>query len=189
LIDYVFGYASLVGLQESLKSEIGEYAPVLGRLHGFRRHWGVAMNNWEEAEGAKHWLDRETGERPRIRVAYLDIYERKGSAVNGLALPVDAARLAAFDAREINYRRIEVSDSFEGDVSGRIFTYVGLDAARLRCRLGIVDGDIFVSRDYFAGVRRAFKRLGLDALDEFDRTTDVLSFPERDLLRARGPSR
>ena len=104
MTDYVFGYASLVALEDA------DALP--GRLRGFRRHWGVAMNNWEGGEDAKHWLDRETGERPHIRVAYLDICERPGSAVNGLALPVDATRLDALDAREINYARIEVSDAF-----------------------------------------------------------------------------
>lgn len=176
---YVFGYASLVALKDA------EAVP--GRLHGYRRFWGVAMNNWEGGEGVKHWLDRESGERPHVRVAYLDIYGRPGSAVNGLALPVDEERLADLDAREINYRRVEVSGAFEPfgaraeAATPRVFTYVGLDAARERCRQGVGEGDMFVSRDYAAGVHRAFERLTPDALAEFDRTTDPLPFPERDL--------
>jgi len=173
-LDYVFGYASLVSLPEP--------AAVPGRLRGFRRHWGVAMNNWEGGDGAKHWLDRESGERPRIRVAYLDLYERPGSTVNGLALPADAERLAELDAREVNYRRVDVTAAFEGDAAGRVFTYLGLDAARKRCRLGAEGGNAFVSRSYIAEARRAFERLGPGALAEFDRTTDPLPFPERDLV-------
>lgn len=153
------------------------------------------MNNWEGGEGAKHWLDRETGERPRIRVAYLDIEPSEGSAVNGVAIPVDAERLSAFDAREINYERVDVTDAFESTgVAGtaanpptRVFAYIGLDAARERCWQGHADGNTFVSRDYAAGVRLAFERLGPDALAEFERTTDPLPFPERD-LRAVYPS-
>jgi cation transport regulator ChaC len=181
---YVFGYASLVQLNQA--------AALPGHLHSFRRRWGVAMNNWEGGDEVKHWLDRETGERPRIRVAYLDIEPREGGTVNGLAIPVDAARLAALDAREVNYSRVDVSDAFEaapngppGDPSGasprRVFTYVGTDAARERRRQGAADGDAFVSRDYLADVRRAFERLAPGALAEFDRTTDPLPFPERDL--------
>jgi len=102
---YVFGYASLV--------ELNGPGAVRGRLRGYRRHWGVAMNNWEGGDAVKHFLDPETGERPRIRVAYLDLHERPGSAVNGLALPVDAKRLSALDAREVNYRRVEVTEAFE----------------------------------------------------------------------------
>jgi len=170
---YVFGYASLVAGSEP--------GALPGRLRGFRRFWGAAMNNWEGGEEAKHFLDRETGERPRIRIAYLDIEPSEGSAVNGLAIPVDAERLAALDAREINYERVDVTDAFERAVTGRVFAYVGLDAARRRCREGVAAENIFVSRDYAAGVRLAFEVLGKDALAEFDRTTDPLPFPERDL--------
>ena len=176
MTDYVFGYASLVALEDA------DALP--GRLRGFRRRWGVAMNNWEGGEEVKHWLDRETGERPHIRVAYLDIYEQADSAVNGLALPVDRERLRALDARELNYERVEVTDAFEPAVDGRVFTYVGLDAARERCRRGAEDGDICVSAEYIGGVRRAFEDLAPGALGEFDRTTDPLAFPEKDLLRA-----
>jgi hypothetical protein len=177
---YVFGYASLVALREPFSHEV-EDAPQPGRLHGFQRFWGAAMNNWEGGEEAKHWIDRDSGERPRIRVVYLDLYEHGGSAVNGLALPVDAARLATLDEREVNYERIEVSGAFEPTLPHPAFTYVGLDAARERCRRGAADGNAFVSGDYVADVRRAFERFGADAVGEFDHTTDPLPFPERDL--------
>ena len=176
----MFGYASLVAL---------EGGAGLARLHGYRRFWGAAMDNWEGGEEAKHFLDRETGERPRIRVAYLDLREQEGASVNGVALPVDADRLAALDAREINYERIDATEAFES-VAGagatanppdRVFTYVGLDAARERCRLGAAEGNAFVSRDYAAGIRLAFERLGADSLAEYERTTDSPPFPERDL--------
>jgi len=172
-IAWVFGYASLVALEDT------EAVP--GRLHGYRRFWGAAMNNWEGGGDAKHWLDGESGERPPIRVVYLDLREQEGSVVNGLVLPVDADRLAELDAREINYARIDVSSAFEGDVAGRVVTYVGLNAARERCRQGAADGNVFVSRDYAANVRRAFEQLAPGALAEFDHTTDPCPFPERDL--------
>ena len=177
---YVFGYASLVALEDA------EALP--GRLRGYRRWWGVAMNNWQGGEDAKHWLDRDSGERPHISVAYLDLREQKSSSVNGLALPVDADRLGEIDAREINYSRVDVSSAFEPAVSltpsveaPRVFTYVGLAAARERCRQGAAEGNVFVSGDYAGSVRRAFEQLGPRALAEFDRTTDPLPFPERDL--------
>jgi hypothetical protein len=172
-MNYVFGYASLVALLDA------DALP--GRLRGYRRCWGVAMDNWKGGGGVKHWLDRKSGERPRIRVAYLDLREREGSSVNGLALSVDADRLAELDAREVNYARIDVSAAFEPAVKGGVFTYVGLDAARKRCRQGTAEGNVCVSGDYVSLVRRAFDRLGHGALAEFDRTTDPLPFPERDL--------
>lgn len=173
MTDHVFGYASLVGLNAP------DATP--GRLNGFRRRWGVAMNNWEGGEGVKHFLDPASGERPRIRVAYLDLYAQLAGVVNGLALPVDAERLAALDAREVNYERVDVTRAFEPALPGRVFTYLGLEAAHERCRAGAVAGDVFVSRIYAEIVRRAFERLAPDALAEYERTTDPLPFPEREL--------
>lgn len=175
--DLVFGYGSLVGLAEP--------AARLGRLRGFRRSWGAAMDNWEPVNDPKHFLDRETGERPRVRVAYLDVCEREGSSVNGLAMPVDEARLAALDAREVNYERVDVSAAFEPAVPGRVFAYLGTAAARERCRAGAAEANICVSVDYVVAVRRAFAALGEGALAAFDRSTDPLPFPQRELELVR----
>jgi hypothetical protein len=183
---YVFGYASLVALAEP--------AAVAGRLLGFRRRWGAAMDNWDVVNDPKHFVDSKTGERPHIRVAYLDIEPSEGSTVNGLAIPVDGARLAALDAREVNYERVDVTDAFEATpglaidaAAGQVFTYVGAPAARERCRRGLADGNCIVARDYFAGVRAAFAALGENALAEFNRTTDELPFPLADLVGVNAP--
>ena len=69
----------------------------------------------------------------------------------------------------------------EATEAQRVFTYIGLDAACERCRKGGADGNVFVAADYVSSVHRAFERLGPDALAEFDRVTDSLPFPERDL--------
>lgn len=190
-MDWVFGYASLVALREPVVVEGEERAPVPGRLRGYRRGWGVAMDNWDPVNDRKHFLDPRTGERPRIRVAYLDLTRGDGSAVDGLALPVDAARLASLDEREVNYERIEVTGAFEAGAGegaaavwpddDRVFTYVGTAAARERCRLGTEHGDAFVSAAYVAAVRAGFESLAPGALAEFDRTTDPLPFPEHPL--------
>lgn len=178
---YVFGYASLVGMREPFAVGGVEHEPLAGRLRGFRRRWGAAMDNWDAANDHKYFVDPSTGERPRLRVAYLDIEPSEDGHVNGLAIPVDAARLSVLDAREVNYTRIDVSSAFEPTLPQSVFTYVGTDAARERCRRGAADGDVFVSRDYVAAVRRAFESLGRDALAEFERATEPLPFPEFDL--------
>lgn len=189
-MDWVFGYASLVALHEPVAVDGEERAPVPGRLRGYRRLWGAAMDNWDAVNDRKHFVDPDTGERPRIRVAYLDIREHEGSTVNGLALPVDATRLAAFDEREVNYERIEVGDAFEslsgGDAAGpsggdRVFTYVGTRDARERCRRGTDEGNACVVAEYAAAAREAFASLAPDALAEFDRSTDPRPFSERPL--------
>ena len=183
MIAYVFGYASLVALGEPLAGEGVEVAAQPGRLRGYRRNWGAAMDNWEAVNDHKHFVDPETGERPRLRVAYLDLYEREGASVNGLALPVDAERLATLDAREVNYERVEVSGAFEPALGEPVFAYLGSEAARERCRRGAEEGNVYVSSQYAALVRESFAALAPDALAEFDRTTDPSPFPERHLRR------
>lgn len=189
MIAYVFGYASLVALREPVAVDGVERPPPPGRLHGFHRGWGVAMDNWDAVNDHKHFVDPETGERPRLRVAYLDVEPREGSAVNGLALPVDSARLAELDAREINYDRIEVSGAFEPADAGAVepgaavYTYRGSAAARQRHRAGVADGNLVVSAEYAGLVRDAFAALGPEALAEYERTTDPHGLPERPLHR------
>lgn len=176
----MFGYGSLVEIGEPLAKDGHVFPVVPGRLRGFRRLWGAAMNNWEATEAEKHFVDPGSGLKPRIRVAYLDIEPREGSSVNGLAIPADAARLAALDLREVNYSRIDVSSAFAPAISHRIFTYVGTEAARERCRLE-TPAAVHVSREYASRIKRAFAALGPDALAEYERTTEPLRFPERDL--------
>jgi hypothetical protein len=147
------------------------------------------MDNWEAVNDHKHFLTRESGERPRVRVAYLDLEPGDGEGVNGIAIPVDAVRLETLDAREVNYRRVEVTDAFEPARTGgdspapprRVFTYMATAAARARCRAGAAEANVCVSADYLAATRRAFAALGDAALAEFDRTTEPLAFPQVDL--------
>ncbi|HWO84727.1 MAG TPA: gamma-glutamylcyclotransferase family protein [Solirubrobacterales bacterium] len=180
-VAYVFGYGSLVAMGGELTLGGRAWAPVPGRLRGYRRYWGAAMNNWEAGPKQKHFLDPDSGEQPRIRVAYLDIEEESGRTVNGLAVPVDRGRLAEIDGREMNYLRIDVSDAFEPALPQSVFAYRATEEARERCRRHRPDAEVFVSSEYVAAVRRAFAELGEEALEEFDRTTDPLDFPQRHL--------
>jgi hypothetical protein len=180
-VAYVFGYGSLVTMKDELTLEGRAWTPVPGRLRGFRRYWGAAMNNWEAGPQQKHFLDPDSGEQPRIRVAYLDIDAEPGRTVNGLAVPVDGRRLAEIDRREMNYLRIDVSEAFEPALPQPVFAYRATEEARKRCRRHQPDAEVFVSSEYVAAVRRAYAELGEGALEEFERTTDPLDFPQRRL--------
>ena len=82
-----------------------------------------------------------------------------------------------------------MTGSFEPPVDGRVFTYSGTAAARERSRAEDDLAGSYVSSDYVAAIRAAFAALGEGALDEFDRTTEPLQFPERHLeLRYPPPS-
>jgi dephospho-CoA kinase len=139
------------------------------------------MNNWEAEEGEKHFVDPVSGLKPKLAVAYLDLEEVDGEAVNGLAIPVDAARLRELDARELNYERIEVSSAFEPAIAHTVFAYRGSEAARERRRIGADGGEVYVSRQYAERVERAFAALGPAQLDEYERTTEPLPFSLREL--------
>ncbi|MFL5843207.1 MAG: gamma-glutamylcyclotransferase family protein [Solirubrobacteraceae bacterium] len=110
----VFGYASL-------KVEGGRPA----RLPGWRRVWGVAMDNRVAIPGYKIYEDPATGERPAVHVAFLDIVEEPEAVVEGVLLEV--ADLAPLDARERNYDRVRVETD-----AGPAWTYVGSAAGRAR---------------------------------------------------------
>jgi hypothetical protein len=180
-VAYVFGYGSLVAIKDKVTLEGRSWAAVPGRLRDHRRYWGAAMNNWEATALEKHFVDPESGEQPRIRVAYLDVHELPGGTVNGLAIPVDARRLAEFDVRERNYLRVDVSTLFEPALARPVFVYRATEEARERCRRRDGGVEVFVSRDYVAAVRRAFAELGEGQLEEYERTTEPLDFPERHL--------
>jgi hypothetical protein len=137
------------------------------------------MNNWEAGEDEKHFVDPESGLKPRLAVAYLDLEEAPGEAVNGLAIPVDPARLRELDAREINYERIEISDAFEPEIAHAVFVYLGSAAARRRAAAD--GGEIYASRQYVERIERAFTALGAGQLDEYQRSTEPLPFAVRDL--------
>lgn len=182
---YVFGYGSLVAMRDPVRVGGVLLEPAPGRLRGFRRAWGVAMDNRAAAPASKHYVEVASGETPSVRVAFLDLEECDGEAVRGLAVPADAERLAALDVREANYTRVDVSAWFEPQLALPVFTYRGTPAARARCRVPPTDPELCVSAGYLEEVRRAFRLLGPAALAEFERTTPPPPFPLRALELVR----
>jgi Gamma-glutamyl cyclotransferase, AIG2-like len=146
---YVFGYGSLAA-QRRAEGFVAE-------LPGYTRGWGVAMDNACDLPGYKWYADAGGG-RPAVFVAFLDIVESPGGAVNGLCLPVTGAELPALDARERNYDRIDVSERIGS--GGRVWAYVGSVAGRERLRRGRAAGTAVIARGYLDGVRAAFQALG-----------------------------
>ncbi|MEA2391275.1 MAG: hypothetical protein QOK31_1384 [Solirubrobacteraceae bacterium] len=176
---WIFGYGSLVA-PAAARPEGDVRAPRPCRLRGHRRSWGVAMDNSADLPGYKHYVDPATGERPAVHVAFLDI--EGGDAedeVNGAALWVDDAELTALDARERNYRRVEVTHALaDRGLEPPVFTYAGLESSRARAR---ATPPPVVSREYLDAVRAGFAAWGPDELDKFDRTTPSPPGPVRHL--------
>lgn len=168
--DFVFGYGSLAAAD-------GRPAT----LRGARRTWGVAMDNRVDLPGYKFYLDRRVGTRPEVYVAFLDLRSADDS-MNGVLF--EAPDLAAFDHRERNYARADVTDRVIGAPDGaRVWAYLGRDESRERFRRGLADGRAVVSREYRDGVLAGFRALGDGALEAFEASTDPLPCPLRDLER------
>jgi hypothetical protein len=160
-VDWLFAYGSLLpsGLPE-LPAGV-----VSCNLIGWRRTWGVAMDNSVDLPGYKHYRSAD-GARPAVMVAFLDVTPAPDARTNGIALPVQSSELPGLDARERNYERVQVTGELDRDLAGRVWTYRGLAEARERATLGDAEGRLVVPRSYRDGVLAAFGRLGQRTLFE-----------------------
>lgn len=160
---FVFGYGSLAAPSDGVVRARGPAADgFVCDLIGFRRQFGVAMDNSRNLPGYKHYTDL-AGERPSVFVCFLDIVlaDGPGPFVNGLCLPVDDARLQALDDRERNYDRVDVSQRV--DTGGaRVWAYVGSRAARMRMRFAVGARRAVVDAGYLRAVADGFRALGGD---------------------------
>jgi hypothetical protein len=134
------------------------------------------MDNTRDLPGYKYYLDPETGERPAIFVAYLDLAPDPGASTTGIRFVVDAETRDALDRRERNYERTEVTLG--------LWAYLGTTAARERFERGRSTGTAVVDRAYYEAVR--------DGLAQIGATLDPPPVPVRTLTRidtqvAKGP--
>lgn len=114
------------------------------------------MDNSVDLPGYKYYVDPETGERPALKVAFLDLAPDPHSQVSGVVFELDDKRLAELDARERNYSRQEVV--VDPPTRGPTYAYIGTEEARRRFRTG----PTVVARAYFELVQSGFERLGGD---------------------------
>src|SRR4051794_40170347 len=133
-VTLVFGYGSLVA---------GLVHPAV--LPGWRRTWGIAMDNAVDLPGYKHYEVPGTGERPAVLVAFLDVAPDPDPAaeVPGVVFEVTEEELAALDQRERNYACAEVETS-----AGPAVTFAGLAESRARRDQGVAEGRCVVQRAY-----------------------------------------
>jgi len=178
--DHIFGYGSLV-LDDGGRG-------TLARLRGHRRVWGVATDNVRAIPGYKMYLERSSGSRPAVYVAFVDLERREGSAVSGLVRPVSEEQLEELDRRERNYDRVEVTGQIEGVEQGRVWTYRGSAEGRERLRRGLEAGTAVISRDYLEKVLAGFELLGTDERRVFEESSVLGDLPVLDLERIDLPA-
>ncbi len=161
--DFVFGYGSLAAELPFVPGREPRDEGFVADLPGFARGWGVAMDNRRDLPGYKYYTATD-GTRPPVFVSFLDVAPVAGdAAVNGLCLPVDAARLGRLDLRERNYSRLDVSDRIDAG-GARVWVYEGTPAARERLRGARGDGRAVIDAGYLEAVGRAFAALGAHEL-------------------------
>jgi hypothetical protein len=174
-VEYVFAYGSLAWEGRGRVHQ--------AELRGTRRVWGVAMDNTEDVPGYKHYRCRRDGSRPEVCVAFLDLEPADGEAVNGVCLEATPERLAAWDPRERNYVREDVTERLSPRPPGRAWAYVGRAESRARLRRARARSRAVVSREYREHVLRGFAALGRDALGRFWGSTHLCGLPVVDLVR------
>ena len=157
---FVFGYGSLVA--EHGRGHVA-------RLRGWRRTWGVAMDNSRDLPGYKSYRLRADGSRPAVFVAFIDIAEDPPCALTGVCMLVDPADLHALDARERNYDRIDVTGAID-PAPGRVWAYRGSDAGRARMREGLAAGRAVVHSEYLDGVVAGVAAIAPDEVAELERS-------------------
>ena len=173
---HVFGYGSLVALPGA--------RPAV--LRGWRRVWGVAMDNAVAVPGYKVY-ERPDGTRPACAVAFLDLEPADGAEVGGALIEADPAGLEALDARERQYERIDVTAAIApapGPAGARVWTYVGRPPGRARVAAGRAGtAPVVIQKSYAELVERAFAALGDEALARYRASTEPPPFPVADLAR------
>jgi cation transport regulator ChaC len=181
-VGFVFGYGSLVEMPDKRSGERAAGGrSSRARLHGWRRGWGVAMDNAETIPGYKYYVAPD-GERPDVCVAFLDMRPERDAWVNGVCVPVGLAELEQLDRRERNYHRIDVTAAIEPAI-GPTWSYAGRVDSRARYADAAATGRAVVASEYLERVERGFLELGVDAWDEFVRSTAAERPPLRRLCR------
>jgi Gamma-glutamyl cyclotransferase, AIG2-like len=161
---FVFGYGSLAALADGVApSRTPRADGFVCDLRGYRRQWGVAMDNRRDLPGYKHYTD-ELGGRPSVFVCFLDIETAPRGSVNGLCVPVDDARLAVLDERERNYDRVDVSASVDAG-GARVWAYIGARASRMRMRWAVAAHRAVIHAQYLERVAAGFSALGEGELE------------------------
>ena len=141
------------------------------------------MDNAVTIPGYKCFLAAD-GSRPDVCVAFLDVREDVEGSVNGVCVPVDAEALAALDARERNYRRVDVTAAVQ-PAAGTVWTYAGRADSRARYAAAAAAGRLVIASEYAAAVEYGFRALG--QWEEFAALTEDHRPPLRELRRVDLP--
>jgi hypothetical protein len=184
----VFGYGSLIWQPLRRITRSINQDGFVADLRGYRRAWGVAMDNRVDIPGYKYYVDPVSGDRPPVDLAFLDITPSVDDTVNGVCVPVTSDQLTTLDRREQQYDRIDVGARFPM-VAGPVWVYIGSAQGRERRRAGDLNGTTVVAREYRDSVLHGFDKLGERERLAFETSTSPCGCPVVDLSRRDVPDK
>lgn len=184
---FIFGYGSLVDRRHlnGLARKTSEFGYV-ATLRGFRRTWGVAMDNSQDIPGYKFY-EHHDGQRALGHVAFLDIEQYPNAGVNGVCLPVTPATANQLCTRERNYELIEVTKSVTPSAPAgcKVFAFVGRCDSRARASAARESGELLVQREYVDHVEAQFEGLGESEMSHYRASTESARAPGLRVVRLR----
>jgi cation transport regulator ChaC len=188
---WVFGYGSLVSPKSfgfTLGRELQLGVDVLSaEIRDFGRRWNYGVMSRLGRS------DDQDGSVCEWTIVALGVTPAVGESVNGVVAWVADAELAALDARERNYDRVDVTDLTtvpgEGSPVGPVVTYVPQDAAVRWYETARERGVAAVERRYWDLVGGAFAALGDGQRDRYLETTPAPDVPIVDMRIDSVPAR
>lgn len=166
---YIFGYGSLVSKSDAART-LGH--PVnstkLATLKGWVRDWGAVIDN---NPSHKHFKLTKSHKIPR-EVLALNIHRPKNDEKplnpNGVLIKVNDLELSKMDKREVNYKRVNVTNDVVGKPEDSIiYTYVCLPE-----HLDKSNKHPIIPSSYLHVVLESFRAISPKALYEYIKTTE-----------------
>ena len=168
---YLFMYGSLMRDADLRREGVEPKKAIQVRLQGWRRSWNVASDPAAKDRQYRRHADNSVYEG---MVASLGLERHEGASACGIMAKVDYRLLAAFDAREQEYDRTDVTDAVVCDYGARpegpfrVFAYVPKPQAVREYRRRRGNGDLAVRRGYYASIYDAAEVVGGDCLEDLD---------------------
>ncbi len=156
---YIFGYGSLVEPNE-IRQYLTEKTDIYYvRAEGFQRVFNVSVNNMQQLEGYKYYLDKN-GLRPDIYVTFLNIVRNSNAEILGSVFYINDDKFDVVDKRERNYDRIEINQFLDRKFNDIVWAYVGKEKAVRLYEEGKCCNKSVISKKYYDLVFNAFNAIG-----------------------------
>lgn len=157
-------------------------SPKPATLNGFQRLWNIARDNSISLEKDRGFIDPNTQLKPPVAIAYLNIRPRRGSAINGMLLPISSRELTRLDSQKRLYERIDVSEKISPAVAGEVWVYRGRAGAEDCYKRFHRQGAAVFVQAALHQLEGAFHHWGDDELHAYKASTETPLLPVLPLI-------